>query len=335
MIKFHFHLGQPKTGSSSIQRVLKNNIEELKKQGYLYSTNGIDHQDTLLKIKKREEFKTFIENQINEAIRFNCKNIIISDEALFFKNNDILSEWLESIDENYYAYIYLKRQDIYLESSWKQWHFKNQNYIDFNDYLKKYKVENYFYHLSKWMNYIKKENMQIIAFEQRNFKNGLVENFFQMLGIKNLKNFNFNVQDDGWGENKGLTDEGLKFAFEVREFADNNIHNHTIQNFMSKYFISFQKEHFENYKLISYKKRIQLIKENDIINDKISKEVLNVKDKLFQDSIDINQDISTDIASDRIIKVLMTIGIKQDIMIKDMGEEIKKIKQFIYNKEIK
>ncbi len=331
MIKIHFHLGQPKTGSSTIQRILKKNTTELVKKGYLYAPQGIDHQNTLYEIKSREDFEKFINDQKEKAKNLNCDNIIISDEALFFKNENILLEWFKGIHENYHAYIYLKRQDTYLESSWKQWYFKDLSYRDFEDFLNKYKVKNYYYHLQKWLKFIKQGNMHIKAFEKRNLEGGLERNFLHWIGIEDIDGFDFTLnKNDIWGDNKGLTNEGLQLAFEVRELAHNNIHDHTIQNFIGQYFSDFQKEHFKSYGLISAKKRLELIQKYNFINDRISKELLNNDNKLFQDSIDVENNLQKDdITLKRVIKALMTIGVRQDTMIKQLTVDIRKIKESI------
>lgn len=331
MIKIHFHLGQPKTGSSTIQRILKKNTHELAKKGYLYAPKGIDHQDTLYTIKSREDFRTFINDQIKKAKDLNCHNIIISDEALFFKDEDILLEWLEDIHENYYAYVYLKRQDTYLESSWKQWYFKDLSYRDFDDFLDKYEVKNYYYHLKKWLKFIKSENMHIKAFEKRNLEGGLERNFLHWIGIEDIDGFDFTIDDnDTWGENKGLTKEGLELAFEVRELAHNKMHDHKIQNFIGRYFSDMEKEHFKGYNLIPHEKRLVMIDEFNIINDRISKEIMGNDEKLFQDSIKMDKNLASEkITTKRIINALMTIGVQQDKMLRDMAEDIRQLKSNI------
>ncbi len=330
MIKIHFHLGQPKTGSSSIQRVLKKNSLALREQGYLYNPSGIDHQKVFHEIKNHDDMKHFIENQIALAKEYNCDNIIISYEDLFFKKEKLLNQWFDGISDNFYAYVYLRRQDLYLESAWKQWHFKDLRFNSFDDYVEKYKIENYYEHLQKWTKYIRKDQIKIIPFEKRNMEDGLVPGFLSAIGLENTESFNYKVDDDGWGENKGLTSEGLELAFLVRELADNNIHDHSIQHFIHQYFQDFEKEHFQNYGLIPYQKRIQIIKEYDSVNDKISKEFLGSNQKLFKDSVDISSSNSSDISVERVLKALMTIGIKQNRKIEKLAEEIRQMKAYIY-----
>jgi|GEM_PF-6672193 len=327
MIKIHFHIGQPKTGSSSIQRMLKNNVEELKKQGYLYAPNGVDHQKIFHELRDRDDFRAFLDEQKEQAEKNGCSNVIISYEDLFFKKRELLNNWFDGVHEEYYAYVYLRRQDLYLESAWKQWHFKDLRYKDFNDYLEKFKVEDYYAHLKKWETYVRKEHMTVVPFEKRNLEDGLLKSFLRMIGIKELTGFDFVIQDDGWGENKGLTEEGLELAFAVRGLARNNIHDHTIQHFINRYFKDFQKEHFANYSLIDADVRDRIIREYAPVNERIAREFLGSSDRLFQDAVPSSSSRSPMMDINRLTTALLTIGIQQDTAINLLKEEVRQLKE--------
>lgn len=332
MIRLHLHIGQPKTGSSSIQRVMKKNHKLLIKNGYLYDAPRVNHQNIIQKIAKSSnsavEFKQFIDNKIKVANKLRCNHIVISSESLFFMHDKKINTMMKQFKVQVSVYAYLRRQDMYMESAWKQWHFKNLSYKNFDDYVNSFKVPNYYFHLHKWGRHVDSEDINVIAFEKRNFPEGLEKHFLQTLGIDDVEAFDFSIEDDGWGENKGLSGEGLELAFQARELAENNIHNHSIQFFINKYFSDFQKEHFTSYNLLSLQQRKEIIKRHDATNRKIANKYLNSDKPLFLDPIKSGQ-LKQSITPEAITKALMTIGMRQDKMIEQLHKEIREIKKTI------
>lgn len=334
-MKIHMHVGQPKTGSSTIQRFLKNNRDVLIKKGYLYklpnSYNQVSHQNILQKIVNSENpeknFKEFIDGQIEKAREEKCDNIIISSESLFFMPLEKLEKLFSLYKDQLKIYVYLRRQDIFLESAWKQWHFKNLEYKDFDDYVKKYKIPDYYKNLKKWSLIVGRGSINVFAFEKRNFPNGLESHFLQSIGVmSNLDDFNYTIKDDGWGENNGLSAKGLELAFKVRELAENDIHNHSIQFFINRHFKTMQKGHFVNYNILSFEKRTKILQEHREINEKIRQEYLQGDHELFKDSIELDKD-KQDVDKlnfEKIFIELFRVGIKQDKLIAQLQYELKK-----------
>lgn len=329
------HAGQPKTGSSTIQRFLNNNKKTLQKYGYLYETGkAVNHQLILRKIFSHDDphnaFNTFMDDQITIAKQKSCEHIIISHEGLFFLQEALVSSITKRFSEDMRLHVFLRRQDFYLESAWKQWHFKNTHYKDFDDYARTFKIPNYLFHLEKWSKFIPKKSIHVTPFEKRNFPEGIERHFLNSIGILDTSAMDLSVVNDGWGANKGLTSEGLALAFLVRDIADNNIHDHSIQYFINEHFRSLQKEHFVSYDLLSLERRQEILTQSMITNQKIVENFTNRSGPLFEDEIEslpLKTFTEEDIDYTFFVGELMRIGIRQDALIKELKSKIKRAKK--------
>ncbi len=315
-MKLILHIGQPKTGSTNIQSSLQRNKDLLLKYGYLYETDSLNHQSILQQIKQSDnidlEIAKFAEKQIKKAEANNAEAIILSSEAYFAEENEFLEKLIKSFNMESKVILYLKRQDLYLESAWKQWHFKNKHYKDFDDYTEKIKLEDYFNVLEKWSKLVGSTNISLTPFEKRNFKNGLIKHFFQTVGLEEsqIDSLDFNIPKNMFGTNQGLSPKGLKFAYLVKDIADGPL-DYKIENFIHKYLGDvFHKQHFESYGLFSLDKRKKYMEFWKGTNQKVSIKYLN-RETLFLDDI-VEDKADIDITLEDITKVVMTLGIKFD-----------------------
>lgn len=336
MIKIHMHIGQPKTGSSSIQRFLSCNKNALQKKGYLYEAgNGVNHRHFFQSIFASRDPKTsynsFMNDQFKIAKERNCEHIIISHEGLFFLQDEKLEYFPKQFKDQTQLYVFLRRQDLYLESAWKQWHFKNLDYKNFEDYVARFKIPNYFTHLKKWSKLVETDSMFVTPFEKQKFPNGIEIYFLNSIGITDTETMDFNISDDGWGANKGLTAEGLAIAFLVREISKNDIHDHSIQYFINKHFSNLQKEHFTGYELLSFSQRQEILSRHESINQNIADIFMHKNTPLFESDIETSSSVpQNDLIIDYevYVKELMRIGIEQDTLIKELKSKIKKNKKY-------
>jgi len=315
-MKLILHIGQPKTGTTSIQNILRINKKKLQDFGYLYETNALNHQPIMAKIQQASnpdlELKNFVTKLKEKAIEQQCNVIILSSEAFLTMDKYFIRNLINEFNIMTEAIVYLKRQDLFLESSWKQWHFKNLHYKDFNDFVKKFELYDYFTILDEWRNLLGKNNIKVFPFEKRIFPNGLLKHFLQQLKLseEQISQMNFDIPKTMFGTNQGLSTKGLKFAFLVRELSNGPL-DYKIENFIHKYLGDvFHKDHFENYGLFELEDRKKYIGKWEECNSKVSKDFFD-SNTLFTDTIDIPKS-NEEITIDDIAKVVMSLGIKMD-----------------------
>lgn len=122
--KMHIHFGIHRTGTTSIHRTLLKNKEALRKAGYLYPKLDVDYRHVKVAwglISKKLSIEELVIKIDKEAKDF-PGTIILSSED-FAQVKDL--NWLEYLDEYYdiTGSIFLKRQDLWLES-WYNQHIK-------------------------------------------------------------------------------------------------------------------------------------------------------------------------------------------------------------------
>ncbi len=320
------HIGQYKTGSSSIQRFLKFNRKVLEEFGYFYDMCDAD-TDGHYKRDDNSHFLMFqnifnnpmilkkcIEQIMAKAEEKKCHTVIFSSEALF--THEFPEEYIKTI-------VYLKRQDLYIESSWQQWGFRHYKYNNFIDYVQKVTVSDYYQRLLIWRRNVKE--IIVTPFEKKYFSNGLEKHFLKAIGIIKYNNFSFNYvsKDDHWGVNKGLTPEAISIALLSRDliykYKDDNI----LHKFFNKYLADiFEKEHFSKYNLFTYEQRMQVLKQFEATNRKIAIGFLNSDQNLFETPEPYQGSASNEVHKETLIRAMVNVGVKQDQMIQDLIKRV-------------
>ncbi len=321
-MKLIMHVGHPKTGSTSIQSLLNINNDILEKKSYLYKTDKFNHQPIIGEFLQNNDIQAiakFVQEQKKVAAEKNCHTIILSSESFFEMDKEFIKIMLDFFNMPTRIIVYLKRQDTFVESSWKQWHFKNKKFTDFLDYVAKAKVKSYFETLNEWSSLVGEKNITVIAFEKRSFPDGLLRNFLMHIGIFGTEAdmFNYDIPKTMYGTNPGLSPLGLKFAYMSRDLAT-SVTDYRIENFIHKYLDDvFQKEDFQSYGLFSPEKRSEFMKMYEDDNNKIASVFLDKK-VFFEDTLDILEN-KKEITLDDLAKVIMEIGIKMDEKIKKLN----------------
>jgi len=123
-IKMKLHFGIQRTGSTTVQRCLVANSELLKKNGYLYPLLGVNFRHNGLAWQLNNK-KVSIENiidRIEAEVTPVTHTVILSGEDFALVKD---YAWLETLTKKYDVEIamYLKRQDLWLES-WYNQHVK-------------------------------------------------------------------------------------------------------------------------------------------------------------------------------------------------------------------
>ena len=216
MKTLYLHIGTPKTGSTAIQAFCANNREGLKRRGYAYPLysyqylgaspvhngrflTGPIELDTPLSEEERAQRR---EEGMKKAFRLFRKhnNVILSHENIWSvlreEHQDFL-EWLwqacEEKKVKLKIVVYLRRQDAFLESLWKQKvksGFKSENWDIYIKKAGKKMTLDYERKLSLIADIVGKENMIVRKYEPQSFIGGsLVQDFLTVIGIPDMEGF--------------------------------------------------------------------------------------------------------------------------------------------------
>lgn len=220
-MKIYLHIGTYKTGSTALQSTMSLNRKELLEEGFYwgeYSLLSNSHsniaygllRDALIKAglfpdyKQHPRFENLAEDPqkvmesiVKNAEKNNCKNVIISNEAMFadaFRTlcglqtvynqviydriNDYMRQTLFGILNEYFDEIaivcYLRRQDFFLESQYNQfckqpWYGSESKCVEFGEFVR-YKPLSLDYQkvLSGWSRIFNGSEMIVRPYEKLN-----------------------------------------------------------------------------------------------------------------------------------------------------------------------
>lgn len=194
------HIGDAKTGTSSIQNYLSYNRLELKKKGILYSKTGLLSEKGIANHKlafcvnsnqthyhaEAQNLYADLDKEINET---KCNKIIVSSEGFCsLRTLDeirILKIFLDKYKPK--IIVYLRRPDLWIES-WYMQIVKQKPFISktFEEYLKNHQEPS----LRTIINYSKvfgKKNILARPFEtDKMFNNNLIDDFFNLIGCEKI-----------------------------------------------------------------------------------------------------------------------------------------------------
>lgn len=118
------HFGIHRTGTTTLQGILKHNANALRNQGILYPQLGHDHDHSRIAwgIISNKITPEKLINDLNRELNSSTETIILSHEDFSLIHD---KEWLNLLKNefNVKAVIYLRRQDLWLES-WYNQHIK-------------------------------------------------------------------------------------------------------------------------------------------------------------------------------------------------------------------
>lgn len=201
----HIHIGQGKTGTSAIQKALQENFKFLKQNGIFYlgicfensekrlfpwnTMSGSDQLFNLPSVDAQSQLSKTLSNIFIEAQQHSFKQLIWSNEWLLTRPEYVLKA-LQNFTKEYQIHIivYLRRQDRWIISAYKQWGVKNKTYpgpvISFPEwqdkYLDKRKLD-YFNVLSEWKNSLPEALLSVRIYEQCQ---DICDDFFSLIGVQ-------------------------------------------------------------------------------------------------------------------------------------------------------
>jgi hypothetical protein len=157
-VNLFLHIGTWKTGTSSIQHYLRENRENLRRQGYLYPCTGSSIQPghhlfpwALSNSTDVSEYvnagapsvESLRQDLMNEIAGSSCDNIIISSEGLYKEDHHRLSQLFSDFDIK--IIIYLRKQDSHIMSAYKQLVCRPPRIsMTFDEYLAQHRKSDFF-----------------------------------------------------------------------------------------------------------------------------------------------------------------------------------------------
>ncbi len=214
------HIGQHKTGSTSIQNFCRRNKRVLNTMGYGYPGNGNQHDFCQAVLK---EDTPEIVSYLGKIEYRRFEKYIISSES-FCKctpqNLENFAKVLKRRGWNVRVIVYLRRQDKAIESIYTQMLKNGKIKISINDYIRKSDFRNLHYgkFLDGWSEIFGKENIKILLFDK--VKLGLLKSFLRSIGIKARKRHDRFIFVKG-KKNAKPTAEEFQKLLEVNNFETN------------------------------------------------------------------------------------------------------------------
>lgn len=216
MKTLYLHIGTPKTATSSIQKFLTDNSENLEKKGYCFPPSQYTYPKVnprrnghfLIAKVRDENGKKDVEKeqwywdegmkQLREKFE-KFDQVILSDESIWYclsyRKKSVLRDLQKEAQKDHFqikVIVYLRRQDDFLLSRWNQFIKQNMSYVAkltcdeyFNEgYKKEEKLFEYDRKLDEIAEVIGKENLIVRRFEPKVWNNGsIIYDFMHEIGL--------------------------------------------------------------------------------------------------------------------------------------------------------
>jgi|JFJP01.1.fsa_nt_gi hypothetical protein len=353
MVKLYLHIGQPKTGTSAIQALLNQNREILACQFKILYPNlqgddfGIGNYfnhapffkvgvanntlDSCLQIlQKCKDY--CIENQITE--------LIISGEGFYEANwaPQLFHRITNEIFDDFQIILYLRRQDYWIESAWKQWGHKDTSFKSIQEYSQRRNM-NWNHFLSRWLKFFDKSDFIIRPFEKETIGEDIVKDFMLLLGIE-INNTLQNPSRIYKNVNSGFQPEVIELLnicnYLVKDIHDNKIFD-VISSALSDKFK--KKSPFVSYGLLSPKERYEIVQKYSDSNREIAKIFFGPeKDNLFSEpwpDPNENWESPNFLTVEKIVPIFMELFLYHQNKINNLESSIKEISKSKYQSKSK
>lgn len=212
MGRLYLHIGTPKTGTSMIQYFMAKNRKKIIKKGYIYPNFGYEFEGIgrnrnahFLVHKFFDENKNRLYDQEKklhtEGLQLllceldKHENVVLSDEHIWNGYQSIENFWenlyqtLTEAGHELKVIVYLRRQDLYIQSYWAQ-QVKEVSKESFAHYIdaKRYQKSHLHYaaELDKITAVIGEENLCVRVYEKGQYYGGngnLIEDFLHTIGL--------------------------------------------------------------------------------------------------------------------------------------------------------
>ncbi len=310
MTTVYISIGTPKTGTTALQTFMRKNDGEMRKQGYCYPllTLGIsglykDRNGQFLIYESKQENKEEHQAQIKEKayqqlgeLAKKYPNIVLSDEQIWYrcrKEENFWSKVIEDfrkIDCEVKVIVYLRRQDLLIQSLWNQSikMFRKgtmtfQEAMD-NNYFRYFPMD-YYENLKFIEKDLGKENIIVRPYERGRFEgeeHSIFSDFFQSVGL--------HLTDD-FDREESTRNLGLEGNFiEIKRLINGVPEYRKMRDFLSRpvlYASTWHSEqgHHEKEGMFRYEEQVAYLEQFQESNQKVAEEYLGRKgEPLFYDN---------------------------------------------------
>ncbi len=213
----YLHIGMPKTATTSLQIFLEANANILKKHGYIYPKIDVQYWyankrrnahflmenfSTKKDVQKEEKYQDDMNTgmmAIMSAIK-KADNVVLSDEGLWNANGrkrifQLFKERLNDEDIKLKIIIYLRRQDLFVNSFWNQKIKENRFNYTQEEYMNKRVPRlklNYIQYLDELSDIVGMENVITRVFEREQFtgnEKSIYSDFLDAIGLEKTEDF--------------------------------------------------------------------------------------------------------------------------------------------------
>lgn len=325
-IQLIIHIGQPKTGSSSIQTTLCQSAQYLAEHEaiwYPICEQGFYSSPESLTDKLAQLSSILC---VGPPTGHPIRTIVLSHEGLL-----AASDWAAPLlnlasELNFETQFicYLRRQDIWLESAWKQWGAKHEAFPTLHDYMQVAMPRlNWMEQLRPWLDTFGRDRMTIRRFEHREIGPDVVADFLHIIGVRHIDSC---IGQGPLYMNRGFTPEVLEL---ITLLKSDRTHDNTLLELFDQALDERYKKQdpFAAYGLLTSTDRQFILDECEASNQEVSRLFFDGEWPLFDES-GIEQPVISALSDDtfekEVMRILLQIAVHQQQRIEALEATIRR-----------
>ncbi len=326
------HIGTQKTGTTSIQTFLTKKQSTLLDHGFFYpdpdqvsiGLDGLNHghlaltltgywRDTPIKLNAEDAWDKLRDLYLNYK-----KHLVISTELLstpqIVPHHQFISRYLEDI--NVKVIIYLRRQDLFVQSVYKE-RLKVGERRSFHQAYEQddYKqVLDFYFILNSWRNWLGKDSIIVRPYEKNQLVNGdVLDDFLKITELNKIPGLEPPIHP----ENKSFNRHALELSRELNLLDISGPQLTSFKYWLNEVLGGENEKTFSNHAIISPEDCLKILSVYQQNNEKVAREFLDRPDgKLFYDPLpDANENWKpyTGLPAKEVAKILLAMFKKYNV----------------------